>query len=107
MNGSLFATSRDAGFLVLWIVGCVVLSGIIVLALLVERREHLRRADRMRLARAQRDARVRAFPVGATLRVVRPSNAGMGDRPAATRARLSGIDELQIENLAMWSERSR
>lgn len=109
MNAITFATSRAAGFMVVWVVACVVISAIVVVALVHERRENLRRAARVRDARAQRDARVRTFPAGAALRVLRPREGPrLDDRSAAAaRARRSGVDEMQIENVSLWAERSR
>ncbi len=97
MNAYTFATSRPAGFAVVWIVACVVLAAIILAGLLLEYRERRDREIRVREARALRDARLRTFPAGASMRVLRP-----GERPGlvggATRARLLGVDELQLED---------
>lgn len=110
MNGYSFATSREAGFMVLWIVISAAMVVLIVGALVLEFRENRRRTARVRDARAQRDAGVRTFPAGASMRILRPGNrAGLdGDRhPPAARARLSGVDEMQIDDCSLWAERSR
>lgn len=95
MNAYTFANSRAAGFAVVWIVMCAVMVVLIVAALWLERRDRMAREARVRLARASRDARVRTFPAGASMRVLRPQNGRVADRTSeAFRARLLGVDEL-------------
>lgn len=103
-HGITFATSREAGIAVLWIVGCAVLVVVIVCALVLERLADARRARLVRDARAHRLALIRARTPRRAMRVLRPGEHGVGPCPA-TRARQLGVDELDpTDDFASYAE---
>jgi hypothetical protein len=63
-------------------------------------------ARRLRRARTLRVLGLRSRPIEPALRVLRPEHgAGLADR--ATAARAAGVDELTIEDFALWAERQQ
>lgn len=100
--GITFATSPYAKTLVLTAVGFFV-AAILVAMWTVERWVKARRSSRARDLWLQRARRRGLAPVGAGL----PAPAAARQRVAygAQRARAAGVDELLIDDLALWSGR--
>lgn len=91
--------------LVRWSLALVVVGivgGIVCLTALVERIKAIW-ASRVRLQRPFRRAGISAGPLHAGVREMRGRDAGL-EMDAAHRARLSGVDELQIEDYAAYAE---
>lgn len=113
MNGySEFANSRQAGDAVVWIVGCGILS-LLLLAWILAQLAQIRR-DRTALdLRRDRAARRRLEAVGGGLRpagtpALRLAHRmdGPGRQRSGVTARAAGVDELMIESPELWAEYS-
>lgn len=108
MYGS-FSTGVQSGSLVTQIVVLVALAVLVAFwteAWWVASRRDRRALDLRSTRRACRAARLRTTPVESGVLPVRPPIAWVDLEPAE-RARRAGIDEIQIDDLALWSERLR
>lgn len=104
MNGSTFATSQAAGSLVLALAVLGILA-IVVAMWTVDRWREARRLTRARDLQLQRARRHRVsvmapFPT-------KSGAAQSGLASGAERARRAGVDEMVIDDLALWAQRSR
>lgn len=105
MNGySAFANSPAAGYLVAGAVLCFTFA-LLGAIWTLERWIQARRDGRARDLRLQRARRPRLITMAGRVSGTAAAERGMAS--GAQRARAAGIDELVIDDLTLWAERSR